>query len=157
MALRFMLNAMQKAFLSSGLLLVLALSACHAPTPQKEPPLAQTELLTAKQACLSAYQTQQGQLPKRNMIKLTQCFAKVTQKYGPETYGPYEPIYEKGAAESVDAAQHLKEGLFTTDQYKSQIGLIKEEEESAIMQKQAQTGLPTPPLVVPLPVKTTPP
>lgn len=152
-----MLACMQHAFFSTSLFCLLALSACSSAPLAPETPQAQTKLLHAKQACLSAYQTPQGLVPKRNMTNLMTCFAKVTQKYGPETYGAYEPIYEKGAAESVDAAKHLREGLFTPDQYKSEIELIREEEESAVMQKQAQTGLPAPPIVLPTPNKTSTP
>ena len=132
------------------LCLLALLPACSAATAPPNTPLAESALYRAKQTCVDTYQTQPGQVPQRNMDKLMNCLAKATQKYGRQAYGPYAPIYMEGASEGVEAARHLKEGLYTPDQFGSEIGLIEEQENTAILQKKAQMTAPLDPILQPV-------
>ncbi|WP_025826255.1 hypothetical protein [Acetobacter okinawensis] len=142
---------MQRILPFPCLLALLALPACSAATAPPNTPLAESALYRAKQNCVDTYQTRPGQVAQGNMEKLMSCLAKATQKYGRQAYGPYAPIYMEGASEGVEAARHLKEGLYTPDQFGSEIGLIEEQENSAILQKKAQMNAPLDPILQPVP------
>lgn len=136
---------------SISLLALCILAACTATAPPPNTPQAEATLYQAKQACLDTYQTRPGQVAEGNMSRLMTCLAKATQKYGRQAYGPYAPIYMEGASRGMEAAQHLREGLYTPDQFGSEIGLINEQENSAIQQKKAQMTTPLDPVLQPVP------
>ncbi|MFT8418490.1 MAG: hypothetical protein ABF636_06625 [Acetobacter sp.] len=142
---------MQSTLPPISLLALLALAACTATVPPPNTPSAESPLYQAKQICLDTYQTRPGQVAQGNMSKLMTCLAKATQKYGRQAYGPYAPIYMEGASKGVEAAQHLREGLYTPDQFGSEIGLIEEQENSAIQQQKAQMTAPLDPILQPVP------
>ncbi|GAN70856.1 hypothetical protein [Acetobacter syzygii] len=146
---------MQSTFPSLSLLPLFVLTACAASAPPPNTPQAESALYQAKQTCLDTYQTRPGQVAANNMGKLMNCLARATQKYGRQAYGPYAPIYMEGASKGVEAAQHLREGLYTPDQFGSEIGLIQEQENSAIQQKKAQINAPLDPILQPVPANTT--
>lgn len=137
-----------------SLIALLMLSACAASVAPPNTPSAESALYRAKQACLDTYQTKPGQVAESNMSTLMGCLAKATQKYGRQAYGPYAPIYMEGASKGVEAAQHLREGLYTPDQFGSEIGLIQEQENSALQQKKAQMTAPLDPILQPVPAST---
>ncbi len=147
---------MQSLLSSISLLALFLLPACAPAVAPPNTPPAESALYQAKQACLDAYQTRPGQVAEGNMSKLMGCLARATQKYGRQAYGPYAPIYMEGASKGVEAAQHLREGLYTPDQFGSEIGLIQEQENSAILQKKAQMAAPLDPILQPVPAPSAP-
>lgn len=146
---------MQSPLLPISLLALIMLPACTTPAAPPNTPAAETALYRAKQNCLDTYQTRPGQVAKENMGKLMVCLARATQKYGRQAYGPYAPIYMEGASKGVEAAQHLREGIYTPDQFGSEIGLIQEQENSALVQKKAQMTSPMDPVLQPVPANST--
>lgn len=142
---------MQSMLPRISLFALFMLPACATPAPPPNTPPAESSLYQAKRVCLNTYQTQPGQVAESNMGKLMKCLAKATQKYGRQAYGPYAPIYMEGASKGVEAAQYLHEGLYTPDQFGSEIGLIQEQENSAILQKKAQMNAPLDPILQPVP------
>ena len=142
---------MQSPLPPISLLALVLLPACAATAPLPNTPPAESALYHAKQACLDTYQTRPGEVAEDNMSKLMSCLARATQKYGRQAYGPYAPIYMEGASKGVEAAQHLREGLYTPDQFGSEIGLIQEQENSALVQKKAQMTAPMDPILQSVP------
>ncbi|MDE7546408.1 hypothetical protein PY793_00220 [Acetobacter fabarum] len=142
---------MQSTLPPISLLALIMLPACTPPMPPPNTPQAESALYQAKQNCLDTYQTRPGQVTKDNMSKLMTCLARATQKYGRQAYGPYAAIYMEGASKGVEAARHLREGLYTPDQFGSEIGLIQEQENSALVQQNAQMNTPMDPILQPVP------
>lgn len=146
---------MQSTLSPICLLALIMLPACAASVAPPNTPPAESALYRAKQACLDTYQTRPGQVAEDNMGKLMNCLARATQKYGRQAYGPYAPIYMEGASKGVEAAQHLREGIYTPDQFGSEIGLIQEQENSALVQKKAQMSAPMDPILQAVPATPT--
>jgi hypothetical protein len=142
---------MQSTLPPISLLALIMLPACTAPVAPPNTPPAEAALYRAKQTCLDTYQTRPGQVAKDNMSRLMTCLARATQKYGGQAYGPYAPIYMDGASKGVEAARHLRDGIYTPDQFGSEIGLIQEQENSAIAQQKAQMSTPMDPILQPVP------